>query len=83
MSTGNEEMHEKIMDKILSKVLWRPGEVAELISVSVSGVYDLVKDGELHAHCSNGVRRKPMKILSVSIINYIEKHIIEPKEWRQ
>lgn len=68
---------------ILTKLLYRPDEVADLLSMSESKVYELVKEGLLIAHCEKGAGKKPLKIIAESIIKYKEKYVINPKEWRK
>jgi excisionase family DNA binding protein len=67
----------------LVKLLYRPEEVAEILSISKSKVYSLIKDGELIAHCENGAGSKPVKVVSDSIAEYVKRHKVPPEEWQK
>lgn len=61
------------------KLLYRIDEVSKMISRSRSGVYELLKRGELIAHNPNP-GRKGMRITAESIDAFLTKHKISPDE---
>ncbi len=62
----------KIGEIVLVKLLYRPHEVAELLSLSVRQVYEYIEEGKLHAHFLNGRLHKPIRISAVSIKKFYE-----------
>jgi len=59
--------------------LLRVDEVAELISGSRDHVYDLIAEGYLIAHHRTGQPgKKGMRIITGSVISYIERGQIDP-----
>ena len=69
------------MSKI--KLLYRPDEVAELLSTSKSQIYTLIKEGELEAHCRNGAGQKPIMVIAESVTGYVDRHKVDPEKWRE
>jgi excisionase family DNA binding protein len=65
----------------VDKLLYRPDEVAEILSMSKSKIYELVKDGHLQAHCMNGKKIKPLKITRVSIEAFYELGKVPKTDW--
>lgn len=68
----------KIGEIILAKALYRPHEVAEMFSFSVSQIYDYVEEGKLSAHFCNGRMQKPMRITATSIKKFYEIYLSLP-----
>lgn len=66
---------------MVDKLLYNPEEVGKLLSLSKQKIYDLVRDGELEAHCANGKGYKPMKIVGSSISEYVERHKVPAEDW--
>ena len=66
----------------LKKLLYRVEEVADLISVGKSTVYDLVKDGELRCH-NRMPGKKGMRITSDSLRTYINRHIVSSDHYKR
>lgn len=62
------------------KLLYRIDEVAKMISRSRSGVYELLKRGELIAHNPNP-GRKGLRITAESINAFLAKHKISTDEF--
>jgi len=57
------------------KALYKPVEVADLLSYSVDTVYTLVLVGELICH-NRTPGRKGMRITGGSIEGYLERHLL-------
>ena len=76
-------MTEKPSETLFKRILYRPAEVAELLSVSEDEVSELVKDGKLIAHCPNGAGKKPMRVTAESIRKYCIKHLVPPEKWAE
>ncbi len=64
----------------LAKLLYRPEEVAELLSYKKSKIYNLVAEGKLEAHRENGEITKPLRILAVSIEQYVQQFTLPAPE---
>lgn len=64
----------------MGKLLYRIDEVAKMISRSRSGVYELLKRGELVAHNPNP-GRKGLRVTADSIKIFIEKYKIPADEF--
>ncbi|MEK7680140.1 MAG: helix-turn-helix domain-containing protein [Deltaproteobacteria bacterium] len=64
----------------MSKLLYRIDEVSKMIARSRSGVYELLKRGELMAHNPNP-GRKGLRVTAESINVYLEKHKISIDEF--
>lgn len=62
------------------KLLYRIDEVAKMIARSRSGVYELLKRGELIAHNPNP-GRKGLRITAESINAFVAKHSIPNDEF--
>jgi excisionase family DNA binding protein len=65
----------------MDKLLYRPDEVAEILSFSERQIRQWVDEGMLEAHCINGKRTKPLRITKVSIEAFYENGLIPPKDW--
>jgi excisionase family DNA binding protein len=65
----------------LTKLLFKPEEVADMLSFTVQTIRDLVEEGKLRAHCHNGVRKKPLRITTESIMEFYTEHQIPPEAW--
>jgi hypothetical protein len=57
------------------KALYKPAEVADLLSYSVDTIYTLVMIGELVCH-NRTPGRKGMRITGVSIEGYLGRHVL-------
>jgi excisionase family DNA binding protein len=57
------------------KLLLRPDEVAEQLSISRSKVYELVKEGKLQAWRPNGSKKKPMRITVSSMMDLYDSNL--------
>ena len=56
------------------KLLFKPKEVADMFSISLSQVYDLVDDGVLKVTRDvNGKKIKPIRILRKSVLAYLKQ----------
>ncbi|HLE18927.1 MAG TPA: helix-turn-helix domain-containing protein [Syntrophales bacterium] len=64
----------------MGKLLYRIDEVAQMISRSRSGVYELLKRGELIAH-NPKPGRKGMRVTAESIDAFLAKHKIPTDEF--
>lgn len=66
----------------MPKALYRVREVAEILSLSKSQVYDLVKEGELTGH---NIRpgHKGLRIVAKSIEIYIQKYEVPVEFWQR
>ena len=64
----------------MSKLLYRIDEVSKMISRSRSGVYELLKRGELIAHNPNP-GRKGLRVTAKSINCFLEKYTISTREF--
>lgn len=64
----------------MGKLLYRVDEVAKMISRSRSGVYELLKRGELIAHNPNP-GRKGLRITVESINSFVGKYRIPKNEF--
>jgi len=64
----------------VGKLLYRIDEVAQMISRSRSGVYELLKRGELIAH-NPKPGRKGMRVTAESIDAFLAKHKIPTDEF--
>ena len=76
-------MTENASETVFRKILYKPSSVAEMLDCSESDVYELVKDGELIAHCKNGAGRKPMKITAESLRIYCIKYVVPKEKWME
>jgi excisionase family DNA binding protein len=65
----------------MDKLLYNPNEVAEILSLSRSKVYELIRDGKLEAHCINGCKTKPIKITKISIIAFYKAGLVPEVDW--
>lgn len=65
----------------MGKLLYRVDEVAKMISRSRSGIYELLKRGELIAHNPNP-GRKGLRITAESINAFFTKHKIPTNEFK-
>ncbi len=63
------------------KLLYRIDEVAKMISRSRSGIYELLKRGELIAH-NPRPGRKGLRVTAESINTFIAKHMIPTDEFK-
>ncbi|MBI5885299.1 MAG: helix-turn-helix domain-containing protein [Deltaproteobacteria bacterium] len=63
----------------MSKLLYRVDEVSKMIARSRSGIYDLLKRGELIAHNPNP-GRKGLRVTAESIDAYVAKYKIPTDE---
>lgn len=66
----------------MPKALYRVNEVASILSISKSTVYNLVKDGELKGH---NIRpgRKGLRIVAASIEMYVKKYEVPAEFWQR
>lgn len=64
----------------MEKILYRVDEVSKMISRSRSGIYELLKRGELIAHNPNP-GRKGLRITADSIKEFLAKHMIPTDEF--
>ncbi len=64
----------------MTKLLYRIDEVSKMISRSRSGVYELLKRGELIAHNPNP-GRKGLRVTAESIDTFLVKHRIPTDEF--
>lgn len=46
-----------------------------MLGCTVQTIKQLVYDGELKAHCPNGIKKKPMSITTKSINDYYKRHL--------
>lgn len=76
-------MTDKPSETTFKRILYRPTEVADLLSMHEDSVYELVKEGKLIAHCPNGAGKKPLKITAESIKLYCIKYLVPPEKWSQ
>jgi excisionase family DNA binding protein len=60
----------------VTKLLLRPDEVAEQLSISRSKVYELVKDGKLQAWRPNGPKKKPIRITAASLADFYQTQLV-------
>lgn len=67
----------------LTKLLYSPEETAALLSVSRSLIYELISSGELLAHCRNGRKNKPVRIVAQSIAAFVDRHQVDPESWHE
>ena len=65
----------------MSKLLYRIDEVAKMLARSRSGIYDLLKRGELIAH-NPKPGRKGLRVTAESINAFVEKHKIPTDEFK-
>lgn len=65
----------------MSKLLYRVDEVSKMISRSRSGIYELLKRGELIAH-NPKPGRKGLRVTAESINAFLEKYKIPTNEFR-
>lgn len=63
------------------KLLYRIDEVAKMIARSRSGVYELLKRGELMAHNPNP-GRKGLRVTAESLNGFVAKHKISTDEFK-
>lgn len=64
----------------IKRLLYRPDQVAEMLSMHVNSVYELVSRGELQAH-NDSPGRPGLRILASSIEAYILRYsICQPTE---
>lgn len=63
------------------KFLYRIDEVAKMISRSRSGIYELLKRGELIAHNPNP-GQKGLRITAESVDTFVVKHKIQTDEFK-
>ena len=63
-------------NNISRKLLLRPDEVAEQLSISRSKVYELVKAGKLQAWRPNGRKKKPIRITVSSLMDYYDSNLV-------
>lgn len=66
----------------MPKALYRVKEVAFILSISESTVYNLVKDGELTGH-SVHPGYKGLRIVAKSIESYVQKYEIPAEFWQR
>ncbi len=64
----------------MSKLLYRIDEVSKMIARSRSGIYELLKRGELIAHNPNP-GRKGLRVTADSIDAFLAKHKIPTNEF--
>lgn len=64
------------IDMIFRKLLYRPDEVAGLLSMHVKTIYELVSNGELEGH-NKTPGTKGLRITSESIVKYYHKYILK------
>ena len=60
--------------------LYRPRTVAQKLDISIRQVYNLVKEGELIAHCHNKSLRG-MLINADWVEEFIQRTRIHPQKW--
>ena len=65
------------------KLLYRPDEVATMLGKSKSKVYELIKDGELQAHCENGMGKKPIMVIAESVTEFVNRHKVSCEKWQE
>lgn len=65
----------------MGKLLYRIDEVAKMIARSRSGIYELLKHGELIAHNPNP-GRKGLRVTADSIDAFVTKHRIPTDEFK-
>lgn len=65
----------------MKKLLYRVNEVSMMISRSRSGIYELLKQGELIAH-NPSPGRKGLRVTAESIDSYVKKHRIPTDEFK-
>jgi excisionase family DNA binding protein len=65
----------------MDKLLYRPDEVAKILSFSERKIRQWVEEGILEAHCVNGVKTKPLRITRVSIKAFYDSGIVQPEDW--
>jgi excisionase family DNA binding protein len=65
-----------VPDILRKKILLRPDEVAELISMSDDTVRKLVDEGKLEGHAHNGLQAKPLLITARSVVIFVRRHAL-------
>ncbi len=63
------------------KLLYHVDEVAKILSLSRSGIYELLKRGELIAYNPNP-ERKGLRVTAESINTFVKKHKITTDEFK-
>ncbi len=72
----------------VQKLLLTVDEVMKLLSYkSENSVMNLIRRGEIDAHCVNGVDKgqasKPVRIVATSLSAYVARHTIPAQKWSE
>ncbi len=65
-----------------TRYLLKPSKVALMLDCTERKVLELVRDGYLEGH-NKAPGRKGLRIVTTSVIAYIEKHKIPEEYWRR
>lgn len=68
----------------MRRALLRFDEVTEILNCSRDHVYDLLRDGKIHAQNPTGLpNRRGTRIVAASVTAYIERTTIKTEEWNR